>query len=577
MIKVYKILDEQNQVVGYGYNGKMSSTYNGIVNKMSKKEQNEAISFETILNEDYKEKFEGKIKARRLGKVAGVLAATTLIGVGTSACVRNYNNKEIAENEFEGKTLDELLDLLKDENQKEAFTKIANAQNYFNNTAAPSIKINADKKAQLYLTAEEVIALYAYANADTWTNEELAKILGKEYSDAEELSNNYTQAARVMNTYYRYATEKSGLSELFEDENNKALFEEIENLLIKYNKTKENSLKEEIKNKLIEIYMSGDIDDLKTVNKESASYIATLILPSMYERGIVDKETYKSIVEINETITCNDLKEELKKVEELATSENNVLLTTIVDKMNQEYIKVESRNIDIEARESKKLTDSTENYKTTGNATRGQGTTSTTKDKITKEEAIKEFGKEEVSKAEQEADKKFEEEYAEKNEKQKAYGQGLSDGYQITYEKTYDAYINSGTTLTASSFSQSISTKVSNYTGKYKEEYKKGLTEGAARGITLGLKDAKADKKKMEEFDNKKPTQVVEEERVTEQQKEEPTKKPVVETKPEESTTEVPTTEENTKVTITDDFIIVEEVEEERVYGDEEAPVRTRK
>lgn len=593
MEKLYKIYDE-NKVIGYGYKGKFYESILKLSASLSDEENKQQVEMYNVSKEKWLEKetiYNDQNKKSKKNKVLKAVASVTAVGAlgaavaGTlSSCSKESTKNGKQELVEQTGTLEDLLKQLENENQQNAFRKMCDAQDAFNNTAAPSIVEKYDNNAQLYLKSNEVVALYAFANADTWSNEEMGKILGKKLLDSEQLLTDYVQAARVMNTYYRYAEQPSGLSVLFEDEENKRVFEEFENLVIEYNKTQDEKVKQQISEKLTEIYLSGQIDDIKTLQKEAASFIATLIVPSLYERQIIDQKLYDSVIEINETITCDELKNELKESEKYATEENDELLTKIVNKMDETYITSDNRNINIEERENDKLDDIGGN--SLGGGYISSGNVSSDRETISRDEAVNEFGEAAVEDAEQNANQQFEQEYKDKNESQKAYAQGLSDGYAITYERTFDAYVNSNTTLTAASFSSSISAKLSNYNGSYRDAYSQGLSEGAASGISAGLRDAKAAKSAMDKYDDSNVE-------ITEQAKPEkptttepPTQTPV--TKPTEPVTPPatpdvvepvtpPTTPNDvepetptTNITENEDYIIVEEIEEERVYGEEE-------
>ena len=598
MVTIYNILNEEGKVVKFGYDGILSSSRDKIYKKVP---EDETVQFKSITEEEYKEQFKEVRKARVIKKVAiGTVGAVALSLAAKTLYDKFSVEKEkpaVVEEDINSMTIEELIAKLETEQERQAFTKMDAAQKQFNEVAGPSIRITEDKNAQLYLTGDEIIALYAYGNADTYTNETLGRILGKDFLDLEDLSKNHVQAARVLNTYYRYGTEPTGISNLFEDEENEKMFEEVENLILQYNKTKDSTVKSEIQKKLIEIYMSGQIDDLKTVNKEAASYIATFMVPTLYERGIIGEDQYRSITNINETITCNDLEGELEGALDFAT-ESNKYKSKIVEIWNK-LVSKRSRNINIEARESKKLYNSNSSSNNKGTQpTTSTTIVSTTRTEISKEEALSKFSKEEVSAAESIAESKFHEEYDDKNERQQEYAKGLSDGYAITYEKTFDAYVEENKTLTAANFSTELTNKINNYKGKYLDEYKKGLTEGAATGISQGIKDAQQAKKDMEEFwqannttevdvsedryyGNEVPQSSTTGQSSTAAQSTTPPP-PSSTTPPPSTTAQSSTLVPTTNVIVTNDFIIIEEIEEERVTGDIgpediSAQARTRK
>ena len=517
--------------------------------------------------------------------LAGSLAMVSLAGaiIGLNSCL-NKNKKEetntVVEQEY--KSLEDLLKALDDEYQEKAFRKMNEVQKYFNNTAAPSIKIKEDKNAQLYLNAKEIVSLYVYGNADTLAKETLAKIFENSgLLDEDDLSKNFAQSGRVLNTYYRYATEKSGISDIFEDENDKELFEEFENLILSYNKNQKNETKKAIIEKLDEIYLNGAIDGLKETCPEASSFIATFIVPQLYEKQIIDEEKYTSIITINETITCNNLKENIKDAQKEAEKLNkNEIIDKVLEYMDKENIKVESRNINISAREESRYEEKDYIYssydkqsgsdnKQPTNRTKIGSTSSkktTAENKAIRDKVVREFGEKAVKEAESKADVEFSKEYTDKNKQQEEYGKGLADGHAISYELTYDTYIEDGMSLSASNFRQAMDRKISNYSGSYKDSYKEGLIDGIASGIRNGLNDAKADKKKMEEAAKQPATTKVQEERYTEPTTKTETTK--VQTTKAQTTAE-PTTKAQTTTEPKTGIIETVEVQEERFYSDE--------
>ena len=391
----------------------------------------------------------------------------------------------------EYQSLEDLINALKEGHQRETFKTIDDAQKAFNLTAAPTISIAEDNGAQLFLNSEEMVSLFAYANADIYATDTFKEIFGNSgLMDESKITDNYANAGRVLNNYYKLATEPSGLSSIFKDETDKAVFEEFENMVLEYNKSGSN--KEEIKAKLTEIYMSGKIDDIKSKNPGVASFIATHMVPSLYTNHVLEKEQYESIIQINETVTCNDLKEELKDAEEACktSTEDSSLLLQVMDKLDQENIKVDSRELNWEARANLGS-----EVKTKGSTTKKSSTETTKKVEIGSGEegraaAVQEFGEKAVEEAESKAVEEFHKEYDDENAKQEVYGQGLKAGYDISYRTTV-MKIFKGESVTVADFESDIKSKLNSYTGKYKDSYEKGLRDGVGKGVTIGIQDGK--------------------------------------------------------------------------------------
>lgn len=576
----YEIKDDNGNITGIGHNNEVESVDEtlsseeihyaliaALMDIYKDKDMDEIEEMiKSISSEEWAEMVNEKIdkeNARKSNKktikrvliAAGALALVALVATEAITTLKSKQKDKPKTETREISSLEELLNLLSS-TQKETFTKINDVQNYFNNVAAPSIKKDIDKNSQLYLNINELRALYAYANADTFTKDTLAERLLYDV-DVLEFSKDYAKSGVVLNTYYRYATEKSGISDLFSDKNNKEMFESFEKLVLAYNKDNSAENKEKITNKLLSIYLSGNIDSLKDENKEAASFIATLILPSLYERGIVNKNTYETIIKINETITCNDLEGYINDAE-ISSKENKTSLkitedqkTTLYYLLDEKNIKTSSRNIDIENRENGKLNDNS-GYTNNNNNNSSKGTK---REEISKDEANKTFSDKEIKNAESKANQEFNDKYEEKNNKEKAYAEGLSKGYAISYSKSHDAYMSNNTTLTSVSFKEDLNKAINSYNGKYLESYKEGLVDGIASGIKNGIKDAKDNKARQEEFEREfEETTKKSEERVTT-----PTK---------------PAQEETTSEDI---IIIKQEVEEERYYSNTTSVTRVRK
>ena len=209
---------------------------------------------------------------------------------------------------LEGKSVEELIDMLDDEEQREAFRKIIEAQDYFNQEAAPTV---AQGDKQLFVRFDEVVAAYLYANAGSMSSEKLANYFGKskimllneETGEYEEMNKDlvsakYLSFCNVLSYYYQLgATERSGVDGLFENEKEAKFFRDFEDLVLEYNRTHSDAVKAKIEERLLEIYLSGNVDSLSDKYQGASSIIATAMVPDLYLNKVIDKKTYEAIVE----------------------------------------------------------------------------------------------------------------------------------------------------------------------------------------------------------------------------------------------------------------------------------------
>lgn len=441
---------------------------------------------------DNKKKSNGKSKSKVLASAAAIAVATGITAGATVGCLNiNKREKENAEtkistNEFEALTVNELIEKLNDNGQKDAYMNMNEFQKYFNDIAANSIYKTYDGESKLYLTAEEIEALFVYLNADTLTSKTFANIFeGKDKFNSETFSNKYTDASRVLAAYYMRATETSGISKLFKDEENKKYFDNFEQLLIQANINPTDEKKEKLQAFLKDILYSDKIDTPTEKYSEAVGVIETSLIPAAYANGLIPTELYEEIVKHNETNTCNNIKNEIKGIEDQITEQHaSEILMILPKKMNQENIKVQSRDINLAGDLTEDIID---NNQTTNN---------NKKIEVDRKTAIKEVGKEEVVKKEQEAlnskmveytmpngeKKKITVEEANKREKTKA--QGLRDGYNKTYEETRKLVAKNGKKVSIDDFKLTIE-----YNGSYKDSYMQGFKEGSRKGVILGYTD----------------------------------------------------------------------------------------
>ncbi len=468
-----------------------------------KKEKDSKISNMKV----YKNNIKNAKKNLKLKITAGILtvavAASALIGCSTKeqkteepvTTVENYQ-----EMDFE-----QLLALLNEGVQRDSFELMDEVQDYFNNTAAPTIKVKADKGAQLFLNAEEVKSLFTYANADTYSKETFYEIFGSTFDDAK-ATEDYTNSARVLNNYYLRATNPSGIDKLFQNEKNQELFASFEKLVLNYNKKPSKENKQKIVNKLDQIYFSGKIDSLKNTCPEAVSFIGTHMTAALELNGVLSKSFADKVVEANETVTCNTIKEYIKEIDEYTEARNLVVVTNqdkqeinltdnqalyyISDAMDNKNIKVSSRDIAPiikNGRLTKKISTNNTVYKNTKIKN-----TKFTRKQVSKKTAIKEFGKDEVKKAEDKADRLDpiitidNKDYSidDANAIEEITREAKQYGVNFTNDIYQEMYRNNGS-FNSATYEAKLTNKANSYTGKYKDKYKVALWQGYREAVRL--------------------------------------------------------------------------------------------
>ena len=455
----------------------------------------------------YENNIKNAKKNLKLKITAGLLtiaiAASALIGCS----IREQKAKEqvITSEKYQEMDFEQLLALLNEGIQKDSFKLMDKVQDYFNNTSAPSIKVKEDKDAQLFLNAEEVKSLFIYANADTYSKEAFYEIFGSTFDDAK-ATEDYTNSARVLNNYYLRATKPSGIDKLFQNQKNQELFSSFEQLVLNYNKkpTKEN--KQKIVNKLDQIYFSGKIDSLKNTCPEAVSFIGTHMTAALELNGVLSKSFADKIVEANETVTCNTIKEYIKEIDEytqtrelvVATNQenkeinltDNQALYYITDEMDNKNIKVTSRDIAPIIKSgnlTKKISTNNKVYKNTKIKN-----TKYTKKQVSEKTAIKEFGKDAVEKAEEKSDKVDpiitidNKDYSieDANKIEEIIREAKQYGVNFTNDIYQEMYRNNGS-FNSATYEAKLTNKANSYTGKYKEKYRLALWQGYAEAIRL--------------------------------------------------------------------------------------------
>lgn len=485
---------------------------------MEANDNNQVVIGEEYFNNEEKEStisnmkvYENNIKNAKKNLKLKITAGLLTIAIAASALIgcsiREQKAKEqvITSEKYQEMDFEQLLALLNEGLQKDSFKLMDKVQDYFNNTSAPSIKVKEDKDAQLFLNAEEVKSLFIYANADTYSKETFYEIFGSTFDDAK-ATEDYTNSARVLNNYYLRATKPSGIDKLFQNQKNQELFSSFEQLVLNYNKkpTKEN--KQKIVNKLDQIYFSGKIDSLKNTCPEAVSFIGTHMTAALELNGVLSKSFADKIVEANETVTCNTIKEYIKEIDEYTQTRELVVTTNqenkeinltdnqalyyITDEMDNKNIKVTSRDIAPIIKSgnlTKKISTNNKVYKNTKIKN-----TKYTKKQVSEKTAIKEFGKDAVEKAEEKSDKVDpiitidNKDYSieDANKIEEIIREAKQYGVNFTNDIYQEMYRNNGS-FNSATYEAKLTNKANSYTGKYKEKYRLALWQGYAEAIRL--------------------------------------------------------------------------------------------
>ncbi len=446
-------------------NGKLSD--NGIRKLNSLYDQMEKVA------EEYKKTkfalakadFESRIKGVRKSKssmttqrlaAAGLAATVGLSAIGLSSCNSKEITNEVAspsvtisevvDENSRKSTIDEVVSITKDyndvqalidslnENQQFAWNKINKTQKYFNNVAAPTISIPEDNGAQLYLTAEECVALYSVLNFNIYTPEELAGMFGNSngYYNMASIKANFESAMRILNYYWFTATEYSGISQIFANEEDAKVFVQFESLLLQYNKTKSVEDAKYLHDFITKVvFFNGDIDNYKAVHPGVLAVIGMGACPELYLLGVISEEELDQIVTMYESVICDKAYTKIEDATEIkGVTENEETIKRIIELLDKKNILVSDRNINFAARTRRRR------------GTGGSGSYSvTTTEEVSRDEAVNRFGEDAVKKAEDEAKNNVEKD----NQGNKDYIDGVDDVINSgLYDDIYDDILNNG-------------------------------------------------------------------------------------------------------------------------------------
>lgn len=636
------LIGENGKAIGIKFRGKTYLVENSNTDDTLKEIAKDHPDFIEIWKEASKNKNFKVIKGKKNKKgtaiitntfkkrlAAGIGAVLVLGGAVTlTACKKNdktSNREEVVIEEIEEETDEnEILEILKslDEGlQQDSWNMINEFQNYFNNVAAENYVIDEDGESRLYLTAEQCIALFTRMNADRITPEDMAYIFGPNstYFTFANLDDKFNEACRILNYYYLSAKKTSGLDMLFIDESDKKVFKDFEDLVLKYNRTLSEKSKNKIVDSLNNIFLNPSLSDPKTTNMGAASIIGTGIVPVLNATRVIDEEMLNTLVEINETITCDKLKEYVKEATSIKGEDydhKDLLekLPSILDELN---VKHEVLDINFEARYfeivkqlygedyvSGKITSDVLSY-FANNAYSSSTAYNSSSTSISQSESINEFGSSAVQETENKALTEFNNTYGAENAKQEAYGKGLTAiANSSLYDSAYNFVAQNGYKPSISNYSGIISSVKNSYSGSYSSSFNSGVDAGATSTINNAYNDAMTEYNYRQSLGSSTSSSIIEKEEYIEEPTvtEVPTTPvPTVEPTPEVVVTPVPTpvptaaptpvpapvvtpapapvvTEAPTYIyeeTITEEYIPEEElIEEAAYYGD--ALVRVR-
>lgn len=202
---------------------------------------------EPVQEEDYSEELAGPVAAKKnTGKkvLAGVLAAGAAFGAGFTVAqmLQNTEKTQDVDNDldqdinFDTATFDQLMASM-DENDPRrvtAETAMELVENFHEATHKDgNFRLEEDAETYLDLSFEEALVLTTFANYDEPS--ELYAVLGDYDISAEQAQNLLESARSKVITYYMNAVEPSGLAEIFQNEEDRAFFQNFESEVIAFN------------------------------------------------------------------------------------------------------------------------------------------------------------------------------------------------------------------------------------------------------------------------------------------------------------------------------------------------------
>lgn len=263
----------------------------------------------------------------------------------------------VTDAELNNKSIGDLLNMLNTDGQKQAIAKITEGQDDFNMEAASTVKqvFTEDGKQiekQLFVTFDETSAAYLYANAFAVPADDLAMYFGnakvfdripngviKESLNQDIVTANYVNFSKQLIQYYQLGGKvHTGMDQLFENQEEGKFFYDFESLVLEYNKTKDEKTAKAIREQLEEIYMAGTNNSIKDKFPGATALISTTMLPHLHTNGVINNEKMETYEEIYETKTCNDIKNQIKKVEEKINCEVSDCINTATKVNGKERI-----------------------------------------------------------------------------------------------------------------------------------------------------------------------------------------------------------------------------------------------
>lgn len=202
---------------------------------------------EPVQEEDYSEELAGPVAAKKnTGKMvlAGVLAAAAGFGAGFTIAQMSQNSEKTQDVDndldqdinFDTATFEQLMASM-DENDPRrvtAETAMELVENFHEATHKDgNFRLEEDAETYLDLSFEEALVLTTFANYDEPS--ELYAVLGDYDISAEQAQNLLESARSKMITYYMNAVEPSGLAEIFQNEEDRAFFQNFESEVIAFN------------------------------------------------------------------------------------------------------------------------------------------------------------------------------------------------------------------------------------------------------------------------------------------------------------------------------------------------------
>ncbi len=589
---ITKIVDENNELYGVQYAGKTYTRsenesevdfYKAVVQAIGEEEfiqavknipnyNNNAKAFiPTITKEDYMNSLRG-VKSTRFQRkpkeirkknkltpkqiIAAGLASLALVagvyGIGklkknserpTSNVTQDLDEHQLTLDAAESMSYEELLPYLNNIMQRDTVETWNTVQDQFNNQDALSIKTEQDGDKQLYLKAEEVMALHSFLNSYNYSVDEFINIYsGSKLFQAGALKENYRE--NVMEVMFKYACRATQIPSdymLSNTTEGQDLIKNFWNLVVSYNTASEeekNAKGEQVLDFFKKLYDEDkyNIDSVTTLNPAEAEYVLSLGVPYMEATGILrdgmviegyhDQErdmsfkdllmeldgtlyyttTYDNkILAIEEAINNDDLVTQQKIIAEadgtFKVVENRtaagIAMSQMPRALDERNIRALDRNIDIIFEDNSYEFN---NY-LSGESTPVMGGTSNTIETTDRNQAVSLVGEEAVKEAENKAN----EEVANANAKEEARTAGLNVGYNITYQASYNLAFTTGTAYGISSYDAQISSVIASNQGaygQYASSFAEGVREGASQGIVLGQQQGAADKAKADAMNN---------------------------------------------------------------------------